>query len=217
MCIGGRLTVGGGVKGFAAAETRLVFRPKQPMLATMKKSWLGKLFSPAEKPEPAMVPPGTDCTDAEAQFSRGLQFASGAGVARDYAQAADWYRKAAEQNHALAQFNLGTMYANGQGVARDDAQSAVWFGRAANLGDAGGQYNMGRSRQRASLDGLPADAPEARIEAYKWFQLAAAQGYKNSEGAFVTVTFKMTHGDVAEAIRRVAKFSAAKELKLPPM
>lgn len=185
------------------------------MLANMEKSWLGKIFSTSQKPEPAAVQHNLDRADAEVQFGLGLQFASGAGVAQDYAQAADWYRKAAEQNHGLAQFNLGTMYAKGQGVARDDALSVAWFGRAANLGDAGGQYCMGRNRHRASLDGLPADAAEARIEAYKWFQLAAAQGYKNAEGAYATVTFKMTHEDVAEAIQRVAKFSAAKELKPP--
>jgi len=144
-----------------------------------------------------------------------IDIASGVGATQDYVQAADWYRKAAEQNHSLAQFNLGTMYANGQGVAKDDAQSMIWFGRAANLGDAGGQYKMGRSCQRASMDGLPADAPEARIEAYKWYQLSAAQGYKNSEGAYVTLTFKMTRADVAEANARVAKFSVVKKLKPP--
>src|SRR5271157_4195426 len=121
------------------------------MLVTMEKSWLGKIFSPAQKPEPAAVQPKPDYADAEVQFGLGLKFASGAGVAQDYAQAADWYRKAAEQNHGLAQFNLGTMYANGQGVVKDAAQAVVWFGRAANLGDAGGQYNMGRCCQRASL------------------------------------------------------------------
>jgi len=183
----------------------------------MDKSWLGKLFSPSQKIKPAAVPAAADDTDAEVQFRLGLKFASGTGAAQDYAQAADWYRKAAEQNHSLAQFNLGTMYANGQGVARDDAQSVVWFGRAAQLGDAGGQYNMGRSCQRASMDGLPADAPEARIEAYKWYQLSAAQGYKNSEGAYATLTFKMTRADVAEAIRRVAGFSAAQVPKPLPV
>jgi TPR repeat protein len=197
----------------AVAESLLAFSSKQPMLVIMEKSWLGKMFSTSQKPKSAMVPATVDLTDAEVQFGLGLKFASGTGAAQDYAQAADWYRKAAEQNHGLAQFNLGTMYARGQGVARDDAQSVVWFGRAANLGDAGGQYNMGRSCQRASMDGLPADAPEARIEAYKWFQLAAAQGYKNSEGAYATLTFKMTRADVAEAIERVARFSAAKESK----
>ena len=164
-----------------------------------------------------MVSPSIDHTDAEVQFGLGLKFASGAGVPQDYAQAADWYRKAAEQNHGLAQFNLGTMYANGQGVARDDAQSLVWFGRAANLGDAGGQYKMGRNCHRISMDGSPAAAPEARIEAYKWYQLAAAQGYKNADGAYATLTFKMTRADVAEAIRRVAGFSAEQEAKPLPV
>ena len=195
----------------------LVFAPKQPILVIMEKSWLGKIFSPAQKPTPAAVPPGLNCADAEVQFGLGLQCASSAGAAQDYAQAAEWYRKAAEQNHGLAQFNLGMMYASGQGVAKDDAQSVFWFGRAANLGDAGGQYHMGRSCQRASLDGLPADAPEARIEAYKWYQLAAAQGYKNSAGAYVTLTFKMSRADVTEAIARVARFSVVKEFSPLPV
>jgi TPR repeat protein len=105
-------------------------------------------------------------------------------------------------------------------VVQDYAQSVVWFGRAANLGDAGGQYHMGRNRQRASMDGLPADAPEARIEAYKWYQLSAAQGYKDSKGAFAMLTFKMTRADVAEAIQRVAGFvttNTSKPLLVSPI
>jgi hypothetical protein len=42
---------------------------------------------------------------------------------------------------------------------------------------------------------------------------ASAQGYKNSEGAFATLTFKMTRTDVAEAMKRVDGFSVVKELK----
>jgi len=183
------------------------------MLVIMEKSWLGKMFSPAEKIKPTTTASTINYADAEVQFGQGVKFASGVGTERDYVQAAEWYRKAAEQNHGLAQFNLGTMYAQGQGVVRDDAQSVVWFDRAAKLGDAGGQFNMGRCCQRASMDGLPADAPEARIEAYKWFQLAAAQGYKNADGAFATLTFKMTRADVAEAMKRVDGFSVVKELK----
>ncbi len=45
----------------------------------------------------------------------------GLGVTQDYAQAAKWYRKAAEQGHAYAQFNLGYMYRFGQGVPQDYA------------------------------------------------------------------------------------------------
>jgi hypothetical protein len=193
----------------AQAIMLLVFPSKQPMLVIMDKSWLGKIFSSSKKSLPAAASAPVDYANAEVQFNRGLQFATGAGVAQNYAEARDWYGKAAEQNHGLAQFNLGMMYARGQGVVRDHAQSVVWFGRAAKLGDAGGQYLMGRTCQRASMDGLPADAPEARIEAYKWFQLSAAQGYKDSEGAYAPLTAKMTWAEVAEANERVAKFVAA--------
>jgi len=186
------------------------------MLAIMEKSFLGRMFSSPPKSQPAAVLAEVDYLDAEAQFNLGLQFAIGVGEAQDYAQAAEWYRKAAEQNHSLAQLNLGIMYAQGQGVAQDDAQSVVWFRRSANLGDAGGQYNMGRNRQRASMDGSPADAPEARIEAYKWYQLSAAQGYKASVGAYATLTFKMTRAEVTEANKRVASFVAASAAKPLP-
>ena len=186
------------------------------MLVIMEKSWLGKMFSSSKKSRRAAARPDVNHVnhvDAEAQFGLGLQFATGAGATQDYAQAADWYRKAAEQNHGLAQFNLGTMYARGQGVVRDDAQSVVWFGRAAKLGDAGGQYHMGRNCQRTSMEGLPAEALEARIEAYKWFQLSAAQGYLDSDGAFAPLTVKMSREDVAEANQRVANFVVVRASK----
>ena len=40
---------------------------------------------------------------------------NGTGVPQDYAQAVEWYRKAAGQGNAAAQYNLGLMYANGYG------------------------------------------------------------------------------------------------------
>jgi TPR repeat protein len=49
----------------------------------------------------------------------------------DYAAAASWYRKAAEQGDARAQFNLGIMYAEGEGVPQDYAVAASWFRKAA--------------------------------------------------------------------------------------
>jgi TPR repeat protein len=49
----------------------------------------------------------------------------GWGVPQDYAQAAIWYRKAAEQGSAEAQFNLGLLYDNGLGVPLDYSQAAA--------------------------------------------------------------------------------------------
>tara|TARA_B100000315_G_scaffold196176_1_gene187254 strand:- start:128 stop:496 length:369 start_codon:yes stop_codon:yes gene_type:complete len=53
--------------------------------------------------------------DAQAQYSLGLMYEKGQGVARDDAQALKWYRKAVEQGHADAQFLLGLVYEKGRG------------------------------------------------------------------------------------------------------
>jgi hypothetical protein len=185
------------------------------MFVSMDKSWYRKLFSrpqkSVQKSDLEVTPPNTDYGDADVQFNMGLKFANGEGVVQDYAQAAEWYHKAADQNHSLAQFNLGMMYANGQGVIRDDAQSLMWFGRAARQGDAGAQFNLGKNCHRASLlRGLPEDALESRIEAYKWFHLAATQGYRGSEAAYGTLTLSMTREDVAAGNQRVAEFEVKK-------
>jgi hypothetical protein len=59
---------------------------------------------------------------------------------------------------------------------------------------------------RASLDGLPEAAPESRIQAYKWLQLSAAQGYRGSQAAWAFVALTMTRADVADGTRRIAAF-----------
>jgi TPR repeat protein len=181
----------------------------------MEKSFFGKMFSRSQKPEVQLVPAYADFENAEVQFGMGLKFASSAGASQDYLQAVEWYRKAAAQSHSLAQFNLGMMYANGQGVARDDAESTMWFGRAAQLGDAGAQFNLGRNCHRASLQGKPEAALELKIEAYKWYRLAAAQGYQDSDTASATLVVNMTRADVVAGDRRVTEFKLAQPEPLP--
>ena len=176
----------------------------------MDKSWHRKMFSSSQKPVLAMAPPNADYENAEVQFIMGLKFASGKGAGLDYVQAVEWYRKAAEQNHFLAQFNLGMMYAHGQGVARDAVQSRMWLGKAAQQGDAGAQFHLGDNYHRASFRQVPEDASESRIEAYKWYRLAGAQGYQGSEMAHATLTINMTRADVAAGIQRVAAFKMGK-------
>jgi len=63
----------------------------------------------------------------------------GLGVPQDYAEAARWYRLAAEQGFAMAQYNLGLMYNNGEGVAQDYAEAARWLRLAAEQASEGGQ------------------------------------------------------------------------------
>jgi hypothetical protein len=75
-----------------------------------------------------------DHGDAYAQKNLGLLFYYGHGVAQDFAQAADWYKRAAERGHPSAQNNLSIMYALGQGVERDFVEALKWAGLAAGQG-----------------------------------------------------------------------------------
>ena len=54
----------------------------------------------------------------------------GRGVPQDYAEAAKWYRRAAEQGNANSQYNLGVMYAEGQGVSQDYVLAHLWLNLA---------------------------------------------------------------------------------------
>jgi len=100
---------------------------------------------------------------------------SGQGVAQDYAEAAAWYRKAAEQGDAVAQFNLGSMYFKGKG-----AQRGLWRGRtmyhmAAVQGYAQAQYSLGL--MYCEGNGVPQDP----VQAYLWLNLAAEQEIETAD------------------------------------
>ena len=70
----------------------------------------------------------------EAQNFLGVCFENGEGVEQDKAEAAKWFRKAADQGYAGAQYNLGHCYANGYGVKQDRAEAAKWYQKAADQG-----------------------------------------------------------------------------------
>ncbi|WP_265592658.1 tetratricopeptide repeat protein, partial [Verrucomicrobium sp. BvORR034] len=56
---------------------------------------------------------------------------NGDGVPQDYAAAAHWYRRAAEQGDNYSHHSLGICYQTGRGVARDDAAAFSHFEKAA--------------------------------------------------------------------------------------
>lgn len=69
--------------------------------------------------------------DLEARVIVGEVYERGMGVAPDYAEAARWYRLAAEAGSRRAQVNLGHLYETGRGVAQDPQAALDWYRRAA--------------------------------------------------------------------------------------
>ena len=47
---------------------------------------------------------------AEAQHNLGVMYHNGQGVPKDYAEAARWYRLAAEQGNRFAKYNLNHLH-----------------------------------------------------------------------------------------------------------
>jgi len=174
--------------------------------------WYRRLFCKAPESGLKVTLARAGRGDADAQFGLGLKYSAGTGFAQDFAQAAEWYRKAADQNHALAQFNLAVMFDSGQGVPQDHTAALVWIRKAAEGGDAGAQFSLGTRYHRSSVDSRQMDSAESRVEAYKWFHLAAAQGYKGSDAACERVTLGMTREEVTDGNQRAAAFVVRKPI-----
>ena len=65
--------------------------------------------------------------DAPGVGKRLVKDDGGGAFPKDFALAANWFRKAAEQGDAYSQCNLGALYANGQGVPQDYAEAYFWY------------------------------------------------------------------------------------------
>ena len=112
--------------------------------------------------------------DPQAQYKRGTDYWYGNGVPQDYVEAANWFRKAAEQGHAEAQYRLAQMLAIGQGIRQDDTEAANWYRKAAEQGVALAQYNLG------TMYVFGRGVARDYAEAVKWFRKAADQGVRGS-------------------------------------
>jgi hypothetical protein len=114
--------------------------------------------------------------NADAEFRVGTKYELGADVPKDPAQAATWYRKAAEQGYPQAQHSLGVLYESGNGVLADLATAAQWYRKAAEQGFAPAQFSLGLCYVHGK--GVAQDFAQALA----WYQKAAQQ--KNSDALF---------------------------------
>lgn len=176
--------------------------------------------------------------DAQAQFDLG---AANANV--NPAEAAKWFRKAADRNHVEAQFYLAAAFEKGLGVKQDFAEAATWYRKSAEQGSASAQINLGTLH----LDGhgMKPDAAEAVrwfrraaaqghvvaqfnsglaaaegkgtktdfAEAYFWLTLAIRQGHETAHHAREQVSLQMSPDQIFEASQRVQKFAPVSEIK----
>jgi TPR repeat protein len=131
-------------------------------------------------------------------------------IAREYAQgkhfgtpadAAIWFRRAAEQGSAEGAWRLGDLYATGRGVEQNLAEARRWIWRAAEGGHGDAQFYVGAAHEMG--DGVAKDGSEAA----RWYLRAAEQGHagaQNNLGVLYAKGFGVPRDDV-EAFRWYAK------------
>jgi TPR repeat protein len=145
--------------------------------------------------------------DAPAQVAVGERYADGKGVQRDYAQAAAWYRKAADNGDISGELHLAGLFRDGgKNFLRDMVQAAEWYRKAADQGDVGAQGTMG------TLYSMGQGVQQNYVEAYYWLDLAAAvKGPKQEQYAAnrQMIGMHITADELADVQDREAKWKAA--------
>ena len=99
----------------------------------------------------------------------------GLGKEQSCADAARWFREAAEEGNADAETYLAEMYYLGLGVSQDYAEAAAWFRKAAEQGDACAEGYLTEMYYRGH--GVRQDYAEAA----RWCLKAAEQGNEDAD------------------------------------
>jgi len=145
--------------------------------------------------------------DAQSQVLIGDFYAAGTVVAHDLKLAAEWYKRAADQDNLAGELHLADLYRDGgKGFPRELTQAVAWYRKAAEQGDATAQGNLGL------LYSIGQGVPHDDLEAYYWLDLAAAVPGPNQQKYAANRQLIGTHittDELEEVEERVAKWKAA--------
>lgn len=174
--------------------------------------------------------------DPSAEFEVAARLAEGRGTGQDYAEALRWYQRSAAKGFAQAQYRVGTLYERGLGVAKDLERAKIWYQRAAEGGNVKSMHNLavltaGGARPnyaaalpwflKAAEHGLPDSQYNLgvlvenglgiaadRVEAYKWYALAAKSGDGEAIERRDALISTLTAEELTDADERIAGYRA---------
>ncbi len=113
--------------------------------------------------------------DADAQFNLGQAYKLGRGVPQDLAQAAAWFRRAADQSHVQAQDNLGlVLYEMGR-----KEESLSWLETSAARGEPRAQFVLAAELFNGQIIGRD------WVRAYALMKRASDAGLQRASAALV--------------------------------
>lgn len=113
---------------------------------------------------------------------------------KNYATEFKLLKPLADAGDALAQRFVAVMYFFGEGVSQDDGQEARYYLLAASQGDGRAQDSLADIYDQG-LGGVPKDD----VQAYKWANLAAAQGVFQAAQRRDEIASRMTPTKITQA------------------
>jgi localization factor PodJL len=125
--------------------------------------------------EPKSLAEAAAAGDANALFDVGARFTEGRGVKSDLAEAAKWYKLAADKGLAPAQYRYANLLEKGTGVERDLSKAVTYYEQAADAGNASAMHNL------AVLYASGAAGQPDYAAAVNWFSRAADLGVADSQ------------------------------------
>jgi localization factor PodJL len=125
--------------------------------------------------EPQSLAHAASTGDANALFEIGARYSEGRGVTTDMAEAAKWYRLAADRGLPPAQYRMGNILEKGTGVERNINAAISYYQQAAQAGNASSMHNL------AVLYASGTAGQPDYAKAIDWFRKAAELGVADSQ------------------------------------
>ena len=114
-------------------------------------------------------------------------------MARNYATAYKWFKRAADKGDPRSQSQLGMMFDTGKGVPQDYKTAAFWYDKAA-------RQNFGQAQDALGLMyALGQGVPKNFVLAHVWLNLAAAQGVESADENREAVEKLMSEEEIDQA------------------
>ena len=139
-----------------------------------------KAFAIFSKPSLASYLTGEDTNNM------GDMYYEGKGVSKNYAEAVNWYRKAAEQGNAEAKANLGYIYRDGIGVVKNYNEALKWFISSAEQGNPDPQIPLSLGYIYFKGGNNISNSEKAKY----WFKIAAESYNDNNAMNFLGIMYK---------------------------
>src|SRR5438477_64962 len=125
--------------------------------------------------------PSAQGGDKVAQTNVGEIYEKGLGTAPDFANAALWYQKAADQGYPRALINLGFLYEQGLGVSKDQANALKLYRKAAGLEGSINLDAAPATPSKEELDSLRKELERTRQELEKARRALDEERLKSSQ------------------------------------